>query len=235
MKELKRARLGAVAAVIVMLAAGACSSGKTASASSGATTPTPSTPSSTSAATDSSSDTSSASNSAASSSTETTSAAASSSSASPYSTPTAACPLVPASSFDTVSGYTDLAGQEIPTSAGGAGEVLLGCKYTSGSTMIGATTVDVAPAQSGESAQQYLSDDIASTKYNFNLSKDVSGVGDAAKFGTTACNTGTCASLWLVQVKSGMVAHLTVSVGEASGAEDPVIGLAKALLASVSH
>jgi hypothetical protein len=140
---------------------------------------------------------------------------------------------VPASSFDSISGYSDLAGQEIPAS-GSQGEVLLGCKYTSGSTMIGATTVDIAPAQSGESAQQYLSDDIASTKYNFGLSKDVPGVGDVAKFGTSSCGTGTCASLWLVQVKSGMVAHLTVSVTEASGAENPVIGLAKALLASIS-
>ena len=111
----------------------------------------------------------------------------------------------------------------------------MGCKYTSGSAMIGATTVDIAQAQAGESAEQYLSHDIASTKYNFGLSKDVSGVGDAAKFGTASCSSGTCASLWLVQIRSGMVAHLTVSVTEDSGAEEPVIGLAKALLASVSN
>jgi hypothetical protein len=144
----------------------------------------------------------------------------------------AACPLLPVSDFEQVSGQSALTTHEVPTSPGPS-ETLLGCEFLSGSQVDGAITVDILPATGGESAQQYLAADIAASKYNYGLSQKVPGLGDAAKFGTARGGAGLIGSAWFIQLRGGDVAHLTISCLDPSGAEAPIVALARDLLAAV--
>ena len=144
----------------------------------------------------------------------------------------AACLLLPASDFEQVSGQSPLTTHEVPTSPNPS-ETLLGCEYLSGSQVDGAITLNILPATSGESAQQYLSDDIAASKYNYGLSHKVPGLGDAAEFGTAQGGAGLIGSAWFIVLRGGDVAHLTVSCLDPSGAEAPIVALARGLLAAV--
>jgi hypothetical protein len=144
----------------------------------------------------------------------------------------ASCPLLPVSGFEQLSGQSGLVTHEVPTSPDPS-ETLLGCEYLWGSQVDGAITVNILPASAGESAQQYLSADIAASKYNYGLSKKVPGLGDAAEFGTASGGAGLIASVWFVDLRGGDVAHLTVSCLDPSGAEAPVVALARDLLAAV--
>ena len=58
----------------------------------------------------------------------------------------------------------------------------------------------------------------------------VPGLGDAAKFGTAHGGAGLIGSAWFIQLRGGDVAHLTVSCLDPSGAEAPIIALARDLL-----
>ena len=144
----------------------------------------------------------------------------------------AACPLLPVSDFEQVSGQSALTTHEVPTSPNPS-ETLLGCEYLSGSQVEGAITVNILPATGGESAQQYLSDDIAASKYNYGLSQKVPGLGDAAEFGTAQGGAGLIGSAWFIVLRGGDVAHLTVSCLDPSGAEAPIVALARDLLGAV--
>jgi hypothetical protein len=59
---------------------------------------------------------------------------------------------------------------------------------------------------------------------------DVPGLGGAAKFGTAHGGAGLIGSAWFIQLRGGDVAHLTVSCLDPSGAEAPIIALARDLL-----
>jgi hypothetical protein len=144
----------------------------------------------------------------------------------------AACPLLPVSDFEQVSGQSGLVTHEVPTSPDPS-QTLLGCEYLSGSQVDGAITINILPATAGEPAQQYLSADIAASKYDYGLSQKVPGLGDAAKFGTASGGAGLIGSVWFIDLRGGDVAHLTVSCLDPSGAEAPVVALARDLLGAV--
>lgn len=207
--------------VALLLAASGCSSSP--SAASGPAPPATSAPARTSAP---------ASSPAAAPSSPSPTAPAEASAPASFKQLSAACTLLPVSAFEQVSGQSGLVTHEVPTSPGPS-ETLLGCEYLSGSQVDGAITVDILPATGGESAQQYLSSDISSSKYNYGLSQKVPGLGDAAEFGTAKGAAGLIGSAWFIQLRGGDVAHLTVECLDPSGAEAPIVALARDLLAAV--
>jgi hypothetical protein len=156
--------------------------------------------------------------------------AGASSPAAAFVVPTTGCVL----SAQSVAGITgdsgvvtgDLPGA--PTNSAGAPE---GCEYLSAGNLVAIIGVIVDPAQSGESAQQYLSSDIGSDN-TYGVSQAVPGLGDAAEFGTASCSAGTCGAVLVVQIRGGTVAHVTVAASSPS--EGPVLSLARAVLAALS-
>ena len=106
-----------------------------------------------------------------------------------------------------------------------------GCEYLSAGNVVAIIGVVVDPAQAGESAQQYLSSDIGSDN-TYGVSQAVAGLGDAAQFGTSSCNTGTCGAVLVVQIRRATVAHVTVVASNPS--QGPILSMARAALAVVS-
>lgn len=154
-----------------------------------------------------------------------------------FSRPAAACPLLPIGDIEQVSGQSGLTTEEIPVTSSDPGETLRGCFFVSPDYPghpAGSITVSIRPAAHGVSARQYLASDIAASQYNYGLSRDVPGLGGAAKFGTAKCYQGVCASVWLVEIRGGTLADVHVTVTDPSGAENGVLAIGRTLLARLT-
>ena len=148
-----------------------------------------------------------------------------------FAVPTTAC-VLSAQTVESLTGYTGVATEDLagaPTNSAGAPE---GCEYLSAGSIVEIIGLVLDPADSGETAQQYLSSDIGDPN-TYGVTQDVPGLGDAAEFGTASCNPGTCGTVLVVQIRGGTVAHLTVSAS--SPTEAPVLALARAVLAAISN
>lgn len=90
------------------------------------------------------------------------------------------------------------------------------------------------PTVSGQTAQQYLAQEIANES-SFTSPQNVPDLGDVAELSSLGCGNGTCGyAVAAVQVRGDTVAELVVTLTQASPGQNPVISLARTVLTALA-
>ncbi|ADP81726.1 hypothetical protein [Pseudofrankia inefficax] len=151
--------------------------------------------------------------------------------------PRSACDLADMAAVERLTGRSPVAPRSVAMSAPKQGQTFLSCAFTAGFVPVGALTVGVRDAgRTGVSAREELDDSVSASEYGRGASQDVTGLGDAARYGTTPSLAGiTFATIWVVEVRGTQVLDLSVTSAAKtpSAARDPLVAMARTALAGL--
>jgi hypothetical protein len=150
--------------------------------------------------------------------------------------PGSACDLADVVAVERLSDRSPVVGRSVASSAPKPGQRFLSCAFTAGFVPVGALTVGVRAADPGVSARQELQDSVTASAYGHGDARDVPGVGDAARYGTTPSLAGTTfATIWVVSVRGGQVLDLSVTSAakNPAAARVPLVAMARSALAAL--
>jgi len=131
----------------------------------------------------------------------------------PFTLPASACDLLDKAMVEQVTGRTSVTLTPMGGTPLGQGRPVLTCALTDGALPVGLVTVDVRSAEANTTAGEELDGSVAGSLYKSSTTEPVSGLGDAARYGTAPKVGGlTYATVWTVTLGEGSVGDLSVTV-----------------------
>lgn len=150
--------------------------------------------------------------------------------------PRSACDLADMAGVERLTGRSPVAPRSVAKSAPKPGQVFLSCAFTAGFVPVGALTLGVRDGGATVSAREELDDSVSASEYGDGASQDISGLGDAARYGTTPSLAGiTFATIWVVEIRGTQVLDLSVTSAAKTpaAAKEPLVGMARSALAKL--